>query len=382
MPSLNEDLLDAITQQSINLMRVESGIAKKIVGIMKRLELDIINSINEIDPTSPAAPSYKLKRLNALKSQTKDTIKSAYKSMSAITAGDLTELTMGVNVSTLSALNAAIGVDMATAAFPRSYAISLARKTPIRGAINSDWWGRQSQALRKSFNDQVTMGILAGESNGDLVRRIRGKSTGKREIYWINDKRKVYTEFAGGIMDTGTRQAQALVRTATQTVAQRARLDTYKENSHVVKGVQASVTFDLRTTDICISRSGMSWDLTTGKPLSGTNTSGSFPGPPPWHWNCRTQLVPVTKSWKELSTRNKSKLGRSPKNLKSSMDGQVAADQTYEQWLRKKKKSDQIKALGPSKYKLWEDSKISFRDLIDQNGNPLTVKELSELPQE
>lgn len=379
MPSLNEYLLDDITQQSLNLMRVESGIAKKIVGIMKRLELDIVNKINEIDPTSPSSPVYKLSRLNALQMQTKDTIKSAYRSMRAVTAGDLTELTLSVNVTTLAALNAAIGVDITTAAFPRSYAISLARKTPIQGTINSEWWSRQAGSLQRSFSDQMTMGILSGESNSDLVRRVRGTSTGKREIYWINDKKRVYTEFSGGIMDTGTRQAQALVRTATQTVAQRARLDTYKDNSHVVKGVQASVTFDLRTTDICKSRSGMAWDLQTGEPLPGTNTTEPFPGSPPWHWNCRTQLVPVTKSWKELATKNKSKLGRSPKNMKASMDGQVPADQTYEQWLRKRGKDAQIETLGPSKYKLWKDGAITFRDLIDQNGKPLTVKELSAL---
>lgn len=379
MPNLNEILLDDITEQSVNLMRVEAGLAKKIEGALKRLELDIVNKINEIDPTSPTAPVYKLNRLNVLLKQVKDTIRSAYTSMRNVTAGDLTELTLSANVSTLAAINGAIGVDITTAAFPRSYAISLARKTPIQGAINSEWWSRQAGGLQKSFSDQMTLGILAGESNNDLVKRVRGSATGKKEIYWINDKKKVYTEFSGGLIDTGTRQAQALVRTAVQTVSQRARLDTYKENSHIIKGVYASVTFDLRTTDICKARSGMSWDLKTGEPLPGTNTTVPFPGAPPWHWNCRTQLIPVTKSWKELATKNKSKLGKSPKNMKASMDGQVPADQTYEQWLKKKPKEDQIKVLGPSKYELWKKGKITFRDLIDQSGNPLTVGELKAM---
>lgn len=377
MPSVNEFLQDDFTTQTINLMRVGEGTREKILGIMKKLEIDIVTQIQNIDPTAVSAQSFKLTRLNALLKQTKDTIKTGYKNNRKTLSKDLTEIAAGENLVSLETLNSTLGVDIVTVAFPRSVALSLARNTIIEGAIPSQWWSRQAASLQRNFSDQLNIGLLAGESNNELVQRIRGTSTGKRNTYFINGKKRIYTEFSGGIMDVGTRQAEALVRTSVQSVAQDARMQTFRENSHIVKGVSASVTFDLRTSDICIGRSGFAWDLKTGKPLNSITTI-SFPGSTPWHWNCRTQMIPITKSWKDLSNKNKSKLGRSPKNLKESMDGQVVADQTYQQWLNKKSKKDQINVLGKTKQKLFEDNKLNLRDLTDQSGRSLTIDQLTK----
>jgi len=378
MESINGYLLDDFTRQSLDLMRLEAGMRKKVLGMMKKLEIDLVTQIQNIDPTAVSANSYKLARLQSLLKQTKDTIKTSYRGIRNSVRKDLTELVLSENVTTMETLNFVLGVDIVTVAIPRSLALSLARNTQIQGAINSEWWSRQALSLQRSFSDQISMGLLSGESNNQIVQRIRGKATGKRNTYWIGDKKRIYSEFSGGIMDTGTRQAEALVRTSVNSVAQEARLETYK-NSDIVKGVMASVTFDLRTSDICKSRSGMAWDTQTGKPLNSLTTI-AFPGAPAWHWGCRTQLTPITKSWKELAQKNQSKLGRSPKKLKASMDGQVPEDQTYEQWLRKKTAAEQREAIGgKAKYKMWKKREINFRDLIDQSGNTLTIDELKKL---
>lgn len=65
-------------------------------------------------------------------------------------------------------------------------------------------------------------------------------------------------------------------------------------------------------------------------------------------------------------------------STQASMDGQIAADLSYEQWLRKKPKKFQIEQLGPKKYELWKKGELTFTDLINQTGRPLTVKELEE----
>lgn len=374
--TINEFLMDDFTGQTVDIMRIEAGMRKKILGMMKQLEIDLVTQIQNIDPTAVSATSFRLARLQALLKQTRETIKTAYRGMRKTLTGDLTEIAMSENVMTRETLNSVLAVDIATVAFPRSVALSLARKTPIEGAVVSEWWSRQAASLRRSFSDQLSIGLLAGETNNQLVQRIRGKATGKRNTFFIGDTKKIYSEFSGGIMDVGTNQAKALVRTSINSVAQEARLETFKDNSGIIKGVSASVTFDLKTSDICIGRSGMAWTL-EGKPMNSI-TNISFPGSPAWHWNCRTQLSGVTKSWKELSQRNQSMLGRSPKNLKASMDGQVSADQTYEQWLRKKSVKDQKEVLGIAKQKLWKQRKINFRELTDQSGNSLTIEQLKE----
>ena len=59
-----------------------------------------------------------------------------------------------------------------------------------------------------------------------------------------------------------------------------------------------------------------------------------------------------------------------------SMDGQVAAETTFEDWLKKQSKGRQDTVLGDGKAALWRDGKINFRDLLDQNGRPLTTEQL------
>lgn len=182
-------------------------------------------------------------------------------------------------------------------------------------------------------------------------------------------------------METAVRQAEALVRSSVQAVSNAANYETLLKNSNVVRGTQTVVTLDLRTTTICISRSSAVWDLKTGRPIQGT--AEGFPGAPPWHWNCRTFLIPYLYSWETLrkkplpkSTHNKI-LEIAP-TTRASMDGQVATGTSYEKWLASKPKSVQLDKLGPTKYKLWKSDKITFTDLVNQQGRPLTVAELQE----
>jgi hypothetical protein len=124
----------------------------------------------------------------------------------------------------------------------------------------------------------------------------------------------------------------------------------------------------------------MSWDL-DGNPLEGTKIP--FPGAPPWHFNCRSTLVPIVKSWADLSSGSavsKSKLQKLedalPESTQSSMDGQVAGELTYEQWLKSKPEEFQIEVLGRGKHSLWLQGKITLAQLVDQNGDSLTLAEL------
>ena len=121
--------------------------------------------------------------------------------------------------------------------------------------------------------------------------------------------------------------------------------------------------------------------MKTGRPLPESTVRTKFPGPPPWHWNCRTTLTPIMFSWKELSSRKKrkgsKKIKEIPGSTQASMDGQVADSLTYEGWLKKQNKQRQMEALGPTRYKLWKQGKLkSFTQLIDQTGRPLTVEQL------
>jgi hypothetical protein len=167
-------------------------------------------------------------------------------------------------------------------------------------------------------------------------------------------------------------------------IANDVRLQIYQGNDDLIKGVQAFVTLDLRTTMLCKARDKHTWDLIELRPIPPTKEP--WPGHPPWHWNCRSTLIPLTFSWAELVRRAKGSKAaqllarRVERNTtagtRASMNGQVAKDLEYEQWLKDRPQSEQIEALGPGRYDLWKRRKLTFEQMVDQRGNPLTIAQL------
>jgi len=381
MANIADALEDKYISRAADLERLKESVRQRSLGYLRELQTELERQIRDISPTEPAAPSWRRRRLEKLLAYVKVTIREAYSAARSAANREIRPLVREQAGFTVSTLNSALGVDIASVTLTPERISALMSDTLIEGAPSGDWWSRQESNLLRKFEDQIRQGVLQGETNAQLVQRVRGTATGKREVYWLNGKRKVYVEFAGGIMETGTRQAEALVRSSVQAVSNEANLETLRQNSDIVQGVQAVVTLDLRTTTICIGRSSAVWDLETGKPISGTTES--FPGAPPWHWNCRTFLIPYLKSWeslrrKQLPPGKHNKILEIEPTTRASMDGQVAAGTSYEAWLRSKPKSVQLEKLGPTKYELWQENKITFTDLVNQRGRPLTVAELQE----
>jgi len=50
----------------------------------------------------------------------------------------------------------------------------------------------------------------------------------------------------------------------------------------------------------------------------------------------------------------------------------------YNEWLLSQPISLQQEILGPGKWKLWSENKLTVSDLVDNSGKPFTIKELSE----
>ncbi len=372
--SINSIISDELTSHTIDLMRFDARTRAEVLGVLKMLEKDLVKQIEKVNVGGAIRGQTKLRRLETLLEQTRESIKSAYKKNRGILRNDLIEIAKLESENIVGTINDSLKVELATTTLSPQVARAVVKNTLIEGSPSAEWWSRQAGSLRQRFEDQMRMGITAGETNADLIRRVRGQATGKRTMVMINGKRRFISEFTGGIMDVTTSQASALVRTSVQAVANEARFETYQANDDVIKGVKALVTLDLRTSTICKARSGSSWYL-DGKPIPPTTEK--FPGPPPWHWSCRTTLTPITYSFEELSGKKKAKVAKMPKSTQASMDGQVPKELTYEQWLKRQPKKRQIKALGPGRYELWKQGKIkNFTELIDQTGRPLTLEQL------
>jgi hypothetical protein len=86
----------------------------------------------------------------------------------------------------------------------------------------------------------------------------------------------------------------------------------------------------------------------------------------------RCALIPLTRSWKDLGIDAE----EIPVSTRASMNGQVAANLQFEDWLADKSAAFQDKVLGPGRAALFRSGKITLRDLLSMNGHPLSLDEL------
>lgn len=361
---ISHRLADRFTVRGVQLLRFDAHLRRRALTVLKKLEAELAGQVAQLDPYGPSRTAYQQARLEALLQWSRATIASRYRTIRTDQTKQLAGLAEDEAERATAMINRTVGADIMAAGVTETQLAQVVSSTLIEGSPSEEWWSRQSRTLQRRFTDQMRLGALRGETVDELVRRVRGT------------RANGYTD---GIMETSRRQAQALVRTAVQGVSNGARMATFRANEDVVRGVQALVTLDGRTTDICIARSGAAWDL-DGNPLPESTRQEPFPGYPPWHWGCRTTLVAVLRSLKELlgsvGKRSAAALRKLPAATQASMDGQVAASLTYEQWLATKPESFQREVLGRGKWELWQAGGLTLSELIDQSGRPLSLEKL------
>lgn len=382
MPNVSDKILDGVVTHTVDLLRLASGERKATLDMLQKLERSLQADIeNNVGGTG-----LRNARLKALLQQTKDTIATHYDAIAERNAGVLEKVAQASATKTVKTINAAAGVPLTTVAMSKEQLSSLAGKTLVNGKFPSEWWADQEQALQDKFMRAMREGAARGEGIDELVRRVRGTQAAS------------YTD---GIMLASKRQAEALVRTSIMTTANEARIKQIESDLSVVKAIQWVATLDTRTTKICRALDGKQWSLPGYEPIDHDKV---FPGPIA-HWNCRSTQIAVTRSWKELAgpkakykppgtTEPPKDLsqhfqdvlvekGMEPEQAKqvlaetrASMDGQVAAQKTFEDWIKPKPDEFQDRVLGPERAKLLRDGKVTITEMTDQNNRPLTIAEL------
>jgi hypothetical protein len=84
-----------------------------------------------------------------------------------------------------------------------------------------------------------------------------------------------------------------------------------------------------------------------------------FPGPSA-HWNCRSVVIPVTKTWEQLAKEagGDSRLAKELDNIepseRASLGGPVDASVTYQEWFAGQPEDVQRGILGKARYEKYE----------------------------
>lgn len=340
--NLSDLLADEVIERQIALLRFDASVRREVLKVLARLDRELVARLATKN-LARATRERLTKELRAIR-----TIIDEFYVEATDRFGERMVEMAGAEADWLSGrINKAVGTRVMVALPPKSTLRQLATEALILGAPTSEWWRRQSADTAFRFAAAVRQGAAEGETSAQIVTRVR----------------------ADGVLGLSRRNAEALVRTSVQSIANATRMQTLIENEGMVKGVQQVSTLDNRTTEICIAYSGATWDL-DGKPIGKTKLQ--FNGGPPRHWNCRSTLVPVLKSWRDMGI----DVDEFKPAARASVDGEVASDLTFTQWLKGKSSEFQDELLGRGKADLWRRGKISLQQLLDQTGRPLTLAQL------
>lgn len=338
-------IADELISHSLDLLRLEAGLRNQALGLLQTLQAELSAKLSgrTLTDFGKAETAKLLKEVNGV-------IQAAY---GQIEKGTQTTLEALPEISQAAVRETFIAAGYGAALAPATHFAAALTDVMIQGAPSAEWWKRQSADLAFRFSATLRQGIVQGKANQQIISELVGTGKGQQN----------------GILEVSRRNAAALVQTSVQTVANVARLESFAQNADVVKGVKQLSTLDGHTTDVCIAYSGGQWDL-NGKPVGETVLP--FNGGPPRHWNCRSILTPVTKTFAELGIK-----GPEPAQAqRASSEGPITATTTFDDFLKRKGEAYQNKMLGPGRAQLWRERKITLQQLLDLKGNPVSLVEL------
>ncbi|WP_312450073.1 minor capsid protein [Stutzerimonas nitrititolerans] len=341
-----ERLIEAATRNSVLLERLKAGEVQKIDPFLRRIDKDIRERLSR-----DALTAYSRQRL--------ETMLATIDAMIAKVQGEFSEqlLLDLFDIGSYEAEFEARSLDQVlvniSVATPTVQAIQAAVKAqplsvtgPDGGKLLEPFIADWLQAERNRVTGAIRMGYVQGETNQQIINRIRGTKA---------------LQYSDGLLSISRRNAEAVVRTGIQHVASVARMETWKANSDVVTGWRFLATMDGRTSTQCRSLDQRVFKMGQG-PL------------PPLHIRCRSSMTA------ELDARYKF---LDEDATRASKDGYVSADLTYYEWLKGQSSEFQEIALGKARAKLFRDGGLSakrFAELqLDRRFMPLTLDQMKAL---
>jgi SPP1 gp7 family putative phage head morphogenesis protein len=344
---VNAVLRERAIRHAIYLQRLKAGYSKKVLDL---LEKDVLAELRRLiqaraskierlgTDTGPVTSA----RLNDIEENVRKLTGPKMRSTLKVLEGDMTSLVGTEAEWQVAALREAAPIDLSFNMPSPATLASLVSLKPMEGRVLGEWWRGLDRKIGDGVMRTLRTGIAIGKTSDDIVSDLIG---------------------ARGPIEMAKRDARTLVRTATNSYANDARLATYKENSDVIKGYQFIATLDDRTTDICAALDGEVFDIDDEQHL------------PPMHWNCRSTTVPVTKSFEEMGI----DADELPPGERSSMDGQVPETQTYSDFLKGQDEAFQNDVLGEERADIFRTGKVPLAKFIDDQSRPLSLDDLRAL---
>lgn len=375
MKSANDILLDQAVLHQILLLRLSSREVSKMLKLLKDSDKELLEKL-EAGLTERGAG-----RLDMILAE----LQRVREQLTASIGQQLREVTPELAQQEadwqLQTLQAASPVELSLVAVSPSV-LRAAAARPVNGVPLEGWLGDMAAADIRRIEQQIRLGVTAGESVPQMVQRIRGTKT---------------NDFKDGVLDVTRRNAETIVRTAVNHVSNSARQETWTANADILKGLRWVSTLDGRTSPICRPRDGQIYPIDSGPR-------------PPAHPGCRSTMSPIldgeriigerpsvtdtrTRKKREIDFKKEAQAEAGDKWAKMTGSernaatrkfrkkwteenvGTVPSDITYNQWLRARPAEFQDEVLGPVRGRLFREG-LSLDKFVDNSGHQYTLEQL------
>jgi SPP1 gp7 family putative phage head morphogenesis protein len=279
----NENMAQAVTRHMVTIDRNASKAARDAIALLEELEKELVAKIRKFKRDAKSEPTMTQVRTIALLDQIRDAIGQTYLDIADGFDEALEKQARREVRFVNDLLNEAIGVDISTVQFSEKLLMALVENASVEGKPASEWWSEQPKRDYKRFVKKIRKAFATGETTDDTIAWIAGTKKNK---------------YKDGNFAVSKAQATALARTAFNRVANDARMKAYQENQDIMRGYVQISHLDERTSDICEDYAGQEWDLNY-KPIPPSTLP--FKDGCPRHFNCRSVISPLLKTWNELA---------------------------------------------------------------------------------
>ena len=291
------------------------------------------------------------------------------------------------NLANVRALNLKLELEIRST-YRTIYRMSINELNKLAGVSARFFKSTFTTALRNVYKAR---GVAEGTTVNDLIIRSNGNFGKQVTNISVNERRTVQRLVRNGISSgistpsiiqnikrSGTLLARAqlatLSRTAITETSSFIADQTYKLNNDVIRGYQYVATLDSRTSLICARLDGKVFDENTGRAPK-----------PPQHFGCRSTTIPIVKSAEQLmDTANnriqKQNLSRISTGRRASINGQVPARLTYQEWLATQDNTVKLHLLGSQKrVTIFNQGKLNLTAFSNRDGRLVTLDALEKL---
>jgi len=328
-------LLDALTRHQIRLQRLGTRNVQAILPMIRRMARKLHNQILAGELTAE-----QLQRTYLLMLDLDRIIAEELGQVEARLAADFRALAAYEAEHTIAILKPVASVQM-TGVAPAVLEAAMTTKPmqlimgdKVETVTLKSMYRTFGAAVSRDVRQAIQAGVISGRTTPSIAREIR---------QMVNNRSR--------------RQAEAVVRTATNHIASTARATVTERNEDIFKGERYSATLDGRTTITCASLDGKEFPVGVGPQ-------------PPLHYNCRSLRVPLVKDEFRVPGFSYDR---------ASMDGPVDGRTTYQSWLKRQDAEFQNEVLGVERAELFRSGKVALDRFVDDNGVVLTLDELKKI---